>query len=154
MRVHVAEWRRPGGDDMDLVQKREMILEQEANFAASIGSAVIEKPKITCRVTLMPFMFIFLIHDTLKLKSNRRKFQNEFMTERRQAIDIAFEATLSGSKPSAHRMVWKSTCVDTLEKPFSSWIEALVDYYGDLFLAVGDNFKGLVRSAATAPTIC
>jgi len=37
MRVHVAEWRRPGGDDMDLVQKREMILEQERNFAAAKG---------------------------------------------------------------------------------------------------------------------
>jgi len=132
---------------MELARKKEMILEHESGFAAAVGSAVIEKPKATSWIILMPFMFIFLINDMLKFKHDRRKFEDEFMSNRHQAMVVAFEAALSGSKPDIDRMVRKSNYMEALRKPYAAWIGALVDHYMDLLLAVGDNFEALVRSA-------
>jgi hypothetical protein len=142
-----AERQTRGGDEMDLTRKKEIILERESDFATAVGSAVVEKPKATPWIVLMPFMFIFLINDMLKFKRNRRKFDDEFMINRRQAMDVAFESVVSGSKPDIGLVVRKSNCMAALEKPYTAWIEALVDHYTDLLSAPGNSFEAIVRSA-------
>ena len=132
---------------MDLTRKKEVILERELDFATAVGSLVVEKPKATPWIVLMPFMFIFLINDMLKFKRNRRKFDDEFMINRRQAMDVAFEAAVSGSMPDISLVVRKTNCMEALEKPYAAWIEALVDHYMDLLSAPGNSFEALVRSA-------
>jgi hypothetical protein len=147
MSTIASERQSCGGDKMGLARKKEIILEHESNFATAVGSVVVEKPKATSWIILMPFMFIFLINDMLKFKRDCRKFENEFMSNRHQAMVVAFEAALSDSKPDIDWMVRKSNCMEALEKPYAAWIGALVDHYMDLLLAVGDNFEALVRSA-------
>jgi len=132
---------------MNLTRKKEIILEHESDFAKAIGAAVVEKPQATPWMVLMPFLFIFLINDMLKFKRNLRKFDDEFMINRRQAMDVAFESALSGLKPNIDRMVRDSNCLVALRKPYSVWIGALVDHYTDLLLADGGNFEALIRSA-------
>jgi hypothetical protein len=152
MPTFAAERRLCGGDEMDLTRKKEIILERESNFATAVGCAVVEKPKATSWIVLMPFLFIFLINDMLKFKRNRRKFDDEFMTNRRQAMEVAFEAAHSGSKPDIGRVVQNTNAVAALEKPYAAWIDALVDHYLDLLLAAGDSFETLVRSAYRSRT--
>jgi hypothetical protein len=152
MPTFAAERQFYGGDEMDLARKKEIILEGESKFASAVGCAVVEKPKATSWIVLMPFLFIFLINDMLKFKRNRRKFDDEFMTNRRQAMEVAFDAAHSGSKPDIGRVVQNTNAVAALEKPYAAWIDALVDHYMDLLLATGESYEALVRSAYRSRT--
>jgi len=132
---------------MELARKKKMILEHELRFAAAVASAAIEKPKASFWIILLPFMFIFLIHDMLKFKRSRIQFIEEFMADRRCALTAAFEATFSGSTPVIDQMVSKYDHVETLKKTYAAWIGVMVDHYMDLLTATGDNLEELVRSA-------
>ena len=152
MPTFAAARRCSRGDEMDLTRKKEVILEHESNFATAVGCVVVEKPKASCWIVLMPFLFIFLINDMLKFRRNRRKFDDEFMTNRRQAMEVAFEAVHSGSRPDIGRIVQTTNAVAALEKPYAAWVVALVDHYMDLLLASGESFEALVRSAYRSRT--
>ncbi len=132
---------------MDLARKKELILAQESAFATAVGSAAVEKPQASFWMVLMPFLFIFFIHDMLRFKNNRRQFEAEFMANRRQALEVAFKAVETGTEPDIDWVVRKSACAQALAKPYSAWVGALVEYYMDLLAAGGDSFDELVRSA-------
>jgi hypothetical protein len=147
MSTLAAQRQLDGGDKMDLARKKDMILEHESGFAAAVGSAVIEKPKASCWIILLPFMFIFLIHDMHRFKRHRRKFKDEFMIDRHRAMAAALEAAVSGSKPTIDWIVEKYEEIEALKGPYKAWIEVLADHYMDLLLAAGENFESLVRGA-------
>jgi hypothetical protein len=69
------------------------------------------------------------------------------MITRRKAMDLAVEALETGVKPNIDRIAGESGLTDALEKPYASWLKALVEYYTDLLAATGDSFESLVRSA-------
>lgn len=137
---------------MDLAQKKEMILKHEFSFAYAVSSAAIEKPKASPWIILLPFMFIFLIHDMIKFKRNRKKFAEEFMSDRHHAMSAAIESVRSGSQPAIDWIVEKYDDVQALKKPYTTWIGVLVEHYIDLLFAVGDNFEALIRSAYSKRT--
>ncbi|MCK7506199.1 MAG: NF038143 family protein [Desulfobacterales bacterium] len=60
---------------------------------------------------------------------------------------LAVEALETDVKPNIDRIARQSGLPDALEKPYASWLKALVEYYTDLLAADGDSFEALVRSA-------
>jgi len=130
-----------------LERKKELILQRELLFANAIGAAVFEKPKVSFWMILIPILFLYFIYRMQRFKSGRLKFDQEFMTTRRKAMDLAVEALETGVKPNTDRVAGESGITDALEKPYASWLKALVDYYADLLAANGDSFDALVRSA-------
>jgi hypothetical protein len=128
-------------------QKKELILQRELLFANAIGAEVFEKPKVSFWMILIPILFIYFIYRMQRFKSGRMKFEQEFMTTRRKALDLAIEALETGVKPNIDRVARESGITDALEKPYAFWLRTLVDYYGDLLAANGDSFEALVRSA-------
>ena len=128
-------------------QKKELILQRELLFANAIGAEVFEKPKVSFWMVLIPILFIYFIYRMQRFKSGRMKFEQEFMTTRRKALDLAIEALETGVKPNIDRVARESGITDALEKPYAFWLRTLVDYYGDLLAANGDSFDALVRSA-------
>ena len=128
-------------------RKKELILQRELLFANAIGAAVFEKPKVSFWMVLIPILFLYFVYRMQRFKSGRMKFDQEFMTTRRKAMDLAVEALETGVKPNTDRVAGESGITDALEKPYASWLKALVDYYADLLAANGDSFDALVRSA-------
>jgi hypothetical protein len=82
-----------------------------------------------------------------KYKTGRMNFDREFMTTRRKAVDLAVEALTAEVKPNIDQIARQSGLSDDLERPYASWLKALVDHYTDLLAANGDSFEALVRSA-------
>lgn len=128
-------------------QKKELILQRELLFANAIGAEVFEKPKVSFWMVMIPILFLYFIYRMQRFKSGRMKFEQEFMTTRRKALDLAIEALETGVKPNIDRVARESGITDALEKPYAFWLRTLVDYYGDLLAANGDSFEALVRSA-------
>lgn len=130
-----------------LERKKAMILERELAFANAVGSAVFEKPKVSFWMILVPLLFLHFIYRMQKFKNGRIRFEQEFMTTRRRAMDLAVEALEAKVKPNLDQIARESGLTDALERPYASWLKALVDYYTDLLTANGDSFESLVRSA-------
>jgi len=130
-----------------LERKKEMILQRELAFSNAVGAAVFEKPKVSFWMVLVPLLFLYFIYRMQRYKSGRMKFDEEFMTTRRRAMNIAFEAVEAGSRPDIDRIARESGLTEALEKPYASWLKVLVDFYMDLLAANGDSFESLVRSA-------
>jgi hypothetical protein len=130
-----------------LERKKDLILQRELLFANAIGAAVFEKPKVSFWMVLIPILFLYFVYRMQRFKNGRIKFDQEFMTTRRKAMDLAVEALETGVKPNIDRIARGSGITDALEKPYASWLKALVDYYADLLAANGDSFDALVRSA-------
>jgi len=130
-----------------LERKKELILQRELAFSNAVGAAVFEKPKVSFWMVLVPLLFLYFIYRMQRYKSGRMRFDEEFMTTRRRAMNIAFEAVEAGSRPDIDRIVRESGLTEALEKPYASWLKVLVDFYMDLLAANGDSFESLVRSA-------
>jgi len=130
-----------------LERKKELILERERYFASAVGSAVFEKPTISLWMILIPILFMHFIYRMQKFKAGRLKFDEEFMVTRRRAMDLAVEALETGVKPNMDRVVQQYGLQDALERPYATWMRALVEYYTDLLNANGDSFESLVRAA-------
>ena len=130
-----------------LERKKELILQRELAFANAVGAAVFEKPKVSFWMVLVPLLFLYFIYRMQRYKSGRMRFDEEFMTTRRRAMNIAFEAVEAGSRPDIDRIARESGLTEALEKPYASWLKVLVDFYMDLLAANGDSFESLVRSA-------
>lgn len=130
-----------------LERKKELVLQRERMFANAIGAAVFEKPKVSFWMVLVPLLFLYFIYRMQKYKSGRMRFDEEFMTTRRKAADLAVEALTAEVKPNIDQIARRSGLMDDLERPYATWLKALVDYYTDLLAANGDSFEALVRSA-------
>jgi hypothetical protein len=130
-----------------LERKKELILQRELAFANAVGAAVFEKPKVSFWMVLVPLLFLYFIYRMQRYKSGRMKFDEEFMTTRRRAMNLAFEAVETGTRPDIDRIARESGLTEALEKPYASWLKVLVDFYMDLLAANGDSFESLVRSA-------
>jgi hypothetical protein len=130
-----------------LEHKKELILQRELAFSNAVGAAVFEKPKVSFWMVLVPLLFLYFIYRMQRYKSGRMRFDEEFMTTRRRAMNLAFEAVEAGSRPDIDRIARESGLTEALEKPYASWLKVLVDFYMDLLAANGDSFESLVRSA-------
>jgi hypothetical protein len=130
-----------------LDRKKELILARELAFANSIGAAVFEKPKVNFWMILIPVLFLYFVYRMQKYKTGRMQFDQEFMATRRKAMDLAVEALEADASPNIDQIARQSGLTDALERPYASWLKALVDHYADLLAANGDSFESLVRSA-------
>jgi hypothetical protein len=130
-----------------LERKKELILQRELAFANAVGAAVFEKPKVSFWMVLVPLLFLYFIYRMQRYKSGRMKFDEEFMTTRRRAMNLAFKAVETGTRPDIDRIARESGLTEALEKPYASWLKVLVAFYMDLLAANGDSFESLVRSA-------
>ena len=135
-----------------LERKKELILQRELAFANAVGAAVFEKPKVSFWMVMVPLLFLYFIYRMQKYKNGRMKFDQDFMTTRRKAMDLAVEALETGVKPNIDRIAGESGITEALEKPYVTWLRTLVDYYDDLLTANGDTFDALARSAYRSRT--
>ena len=130
-----------------LERKKALILDRELAFANAVGAAVFEKPRVSFWMVLVPLLFLYFIYRMQRFRNGRMRFDQEFMVTRRRAMDLAVKAVETGAKPDIERIARESGLADALEKPYSAWLKALVEYYADLLAATGDSFESLVRSA-------
>jgi hypothetical protein len=131
----------------DLTQKKEIILRHELAFANEIGAAVFEKPKVSYWMIFIPILFLYFIYRMQKFRSDRIRFNEEFMSARRSAMDNAFGVAEPHGKTETGGAAQGSTPPLPLQKPYTSWIETLSSHYLDLLAANGDDFESLVRAA-------
>ena len=75
-------------------EKKNYILDYERKFAAQLGRAIMQKPKLSTWMVLIPFIFIFYFQDLSKYKNSRQDFSENYLHSRKIALEEA-EAALA-----------------------------------------------------------
>jgi len=131
----------------DLTQKKEIILRHELAFANKIGAAVFEKPKVSYWMIFIPILFLYFIYRMQKFRNDSIKFNEEFMSARRSAMDDAISAAETKDMTAAGMAIQGSKLPLPLQKPYISWGKTLSSHYLDLLAVDGDDFESLIRAA-------
>lgn len=132
---------------MDPERKKASILEAEARFASAMGAAVIEKPRVSLWMVLIPILLLHFIYRMRKYREGRTRFDTDFMLSRKLAMDAALKAVTSGNPPDISGIADAAGVLGEIKKPYLAWMAVLVDHYMDLLEADGGGFASLVRLA-------
>nr|NJM02854.1 hypothetical protein [Desulfobacula sp.] len=132
---------------MDPARKKDMILSREFAFADAVGAAVFEKPKVSVWMIFIPILFLYFVFRMQRFKKDRMKFNEDFMSARREAMDMALEASAADGPEAKDSGERYAGLPQSLQEPYGSWISALSRLYRDLLSADGRDFEALVRTA-------
>jgi hypothetical protein len=128
-------------------EKKTYILAHERMFAAQLGRAIMQKPKLSSWMVLIPFIFIFYFQDLSKYKTGRRKFSESYLHSRTKALQEA-EAALAGRRdPDTLAIAGQAELSPKARQKYSELLAALVEHYSSLFEADGDSYEELLQAA-------
>lgn len=132
---------------LNLYEKQALILDQEKTFAKSVAGLVIEKPKLSIWMILIPIIFVHYFYRWNQYSEGHKKFSEDFVRTRRAALEEALAALDANRSTDAQKLVAKAKLPAEVNGAYMSWMRILLDHYTDLLSADGTSFKELVRSA-------
>ena len=135
-----------------LDSKSQMIEEQERRFAYLLASRVIEKPKLSIWMILVPIIFVYFFYRFNQYKAGRHEFVKNFMISRKRALEAARQTAATGSSVDLDALAQQAELPPEARKSYREFLKIFNDYYLDLLQAKGKNFNALVRSTFKSKT--
>ena len=130
-----------------LDHKKELILRYEEKFADSVAVSVIDKPKLSTWMILIPILFIYYFYRLKKFADGRKEFARHFILTRKRSLEEAAASLESGGKPDVEALVNMSSAPGPTHADYREWLKVLLDHYRYLLRSKGDSFETLIRSA-------
>jgi len=130
-----------------LEYKKDLIRRQQEEFADAVAISVLDKPKVSIWMILIPILFVYFVYRQQRFSSGRKQFAEDFVKTPQRALDAACRSLETGQAPDIEKIAQHSTVPPAVKLVYSSWVQVLVDHYIDLLQAEGDSFDSLVRCA-------
>ncbi|MEN8142882.1 MAG: NF038143 family protein [Thermodesulfobacteriota bacterium] len=128
-------------------EKKKFILDYERRFAAQLGRAIMDKPKLSSWMVLIPFIFIFYFQDLSKYKTGRRKFSESYLHSRTKALQEAEAALAEHREHDTLAIAGQAELSAKAREKYGELLAALVDHYSSLLQADGDSYEELLQAA-------
>ncbi len=125
--------------------KKKLIQTHERELAVSVSSRVIEKPKLTIWMILVPVIFVYFFYRLQKYSEGRKEFAEQFLISRQRALDEAFSAVQSGKPPDSIKLCRMSSVPTPIYAEYRAWLDVLIEHYMELLMANGENIFELIR---------
>ena len=133
--------------EANLDLNRDLILDQERQFAARVAGEVVDKPVLALWMILIPVFFVFYFFQLKRYKNGLKDFSRHFLISRERALDSVYEAARHQSQVDFDELVALSDSPAEVKNEYRLWIEELVDHYQTLIEAPGSSFADLARNA-------
>lgn len=133
-------------------EKKELILNHEIAFAAHLARQVVQKPKLSVWMILIPIIFVFYFYQLQRYSEGRTKFIEHYLMSRRRVLDEAAMLVTSGAKPDIARLAAQSDVPEDARGFQAEVLTLLVEHFANLLRSDGEDFDALVRSAYRART--
>jgi len=130
----------------ELNHNRELILQEERDFARAVAVRVIDKPKPSFWLVVLPILFLYYAYQIRKYKKSLAAFVEDFLLSRRRAMELAWELATTGSMPGVETIDGVATLNPALRPPYCAWLVALAQYYDHLLRQSGASFPALARA--------
>ncbi|MFH7319827.1 NF038143 family protein [Desulfurivibrio sp. D14AmB] len=129
-----------------------LISDYEFDFAKRLAREVLEKPKISVWLVLIPILFLYYAHKIQQYKAGLQGFCDGVLHTRKIALE-AVVAELLGSDGPDYRASFLAAhpeptpqALKVLERQ-TAQIELLKEHYRRLLLAAAPDYRGLLRGA-------
>ena len=132
---------------LSIQEKSALIWAGEKRFAHALGSAMLDKPKISIWMILIPIIFVYHMFRIQKYAEGRRKFAEQYLISRKRALEANVRALESGQPCDIPHLVKHSNVPEDTQREYTVWIEVLCDHYAGLLRAEGDSIDALIKSA-------
>ena len=131
---------------LTLLNKKELILHSEEQFANAIAAKVIDKPILSLWMILIPVFFVFYFYKLKQFAEGRKAFVEHFMVTRQRTLEEAFAAVESDRKPDVNKIIKMSSAPEDTFRAYAQWIKVLAEHYQDLLKAKGEHLDALVKA--------
>lgn len=128
-------------------EKRAIIWASEEQFAHALASAVLDRPKISIWMILIPIIIVFHMYRYQKYVDGRNKFCEHYLLSRKRALEASVRALETGQPCDVHGIVKQANIPEDTRSEYTAWIRVLCDHFGDLIRCEGDSIEALVKSA-------
>ncbi|PKN61160.1 MAG: hypothetical protein CVU57_30895 [Deltaproteobacteria bacterium HGW-Deltaproteobacteria-15] len=129
-----------------LLEKRDLILENERRFADLLGREVLATPKMNIWMILIPFILIYHIYQARRVADGRKVFIRNYLRSRERALEEGLRFVEKGTAPVIETMPDGSDLPEPARKPFREFIIFLTGHYKDLLRSDGTDMESLIRS--------
>jgi hypothetical protein len=128
-------------------RKREEILAYERQFAFKLGEHVLEKPKMSIWMILIPIIIAYHMFRFKKYVDGKKKFTLEYLKSREQALEQAYGIVAEGKAKEINSITVQVPLPAEARGPYGHLLSVLVDHYVDLLRAEGEDVDSLLRRA-------
>ena len=128
-------------------EKAAFIIAQEEVFAHTLALKVLDRPKLSIWMILIPVIFVYFFYRYQRFSSGRKAFCENYLVSRKRALNEALEVIRTGRKPDINALARQSSLPQEVREKNTEVLAVLVDHYIDLLHADGEDFPALVRSA-------
>jgi hypothetical protein len=130
-----------------LTEKTDLIRSSETTFAYSLSSIVIEKPKISVWMILIPIILVYHMYRHKSYVKGRQAFAENFLITRNRALEAAVRSIANEGPLDESSVVKEANIPESTKEEYAAWVRVLMTHYKDLLRCDGDSFDALVRSA-------
>ena len=130
-----------------LTEKSDLIRSNETTFAYSLSLIVIEKPKISVWMILIPIILVYHMYRHKSYVEGRRTFAENFLITRNRALEAAVGSIANEDPLDESSVVKEANIPESTKEDYAAWVRVLMTHYNDLLRCEGDSFDALVRSA-------
>lgn len=128
-------------------EKMDFILKEEERFALTLALEVVEKPKLSMWMVLIPFIFLYFFYQYKKTTEGRKAFVNGYLVSRRRALEESFQKVKHRREPDIDSILKESALPEGAKGAFREFFSLLLEHYSDLLQSDGSDAGSLVRTA-------
>ncbi len=127
--------------------KAKAILDHEECFADSLAAKVIDKPRLSVWMILVPIIFIYFFFRMKKFTDGRKDFSSKYILTRKQALSKAVEYVKGDRNAGAEDIVKKIDMNERQKKYYREILSVLHNHYVHLLTSNGATYEELVRKS-------
>lgn len=137
----------------DLQQTYDLIWNQENQFAYAVAKQVLEKPKISVWLILMPILFLYYAHKIQQYKAGVHGFGKGLARSKILALDSALEEVKTGKKDESYNETFvskelgNSPNVMRVRDMQVAEVELLKAHYQKLLRERGASYQAVIKKA-------
>lgn len=121
-------------------------MNQERSFARDLAFRVIDMPRLSMWMILIPIILVYHIYRHNNAVKGRSAFVEHYMLSRTRSLEEAYFALAEGRSPDIDGVVARAVDLPpSARSAYAAWIAVLVQHYSDLLRASGADFKELVH---------
>ena len=130
---------------LDMQEKINGILHAETLFAKRLALKVIEKPKLSIWMILIPIIFVHYFYRFKKFTTGQKQFSQNYMISIRRALGEAAEVVDHGKNPDPVSLASMSDVPEAIREKQAHVYAVMLEHYIDLLRSEGDDVESLIR---------
>ena len=128
-------------------ERVDVILQSERRFAEELAQRVIEKPKVSVWMILIPILFVYHMYRLSRYVEGRKQFVEHYLMSRTNAVREAAAALAEAREPDTARLAAANGIAADIQPLMQDLLGVLIEHFMTLLKADGGDRDSLVRSS-------